>query len=136
MSNPQGIRPESGMSEATVPLFSYGTLKLPRVQLATYGRRLEGKPDVLCGYRLIPLRIDDPEVVRTSGQEIHLIARKTGDAADRIEGMLFLLNDEELAKTDAYEVDDYTRIEVRLESGVTAFIYAGPPVGSAARGGR
>jgi hypothetical protein len=124
------------MSEATVPLFSYGTLKLPRVQLATYGRRLEGKADALCGYRLTPLRIADPEVVRTSGQEIHLIARETGDAADRIEGMLFLLNEEELAKTDAYEVEDYTRIEVRLESGARAFVYAGHPVGTASLSAR
>jgi hypothetical protein len=124
------------MSEATVPLFSYGTLKLPRVQLATYGRRLEGKADVLCGYRLIPLRIDDPEVVRASGQEIHLIARETGDAADRIEGMLFMLTEDELAKTDDYEVADYRRVEVCLESGANAFIYAGPPVGGAVRSGR
>lgn len=122
------------MSKPTVRLFSYGTLQKPKVQLATYGRQLEGKADALRGYRLAPLRIDDPGVVRLSGKPVHQIARETGDGADRIEGVLFLLTDEELAKTDAYEVADYTRIEVQLESGEKAFVYAGPPVGSAIRG--
>lgn len=124
------------MSEPDIPLFSYGTLKLPRVQIATYGRRLEGRSDCLQGYRLAPLRIEDPDVIRTSGQKFHLIARATGDPADRIEGVLFLLTDEELARTDAYEVEAYSRIEVQLESGATAFVYAGPPAASAIKGGQ
>lgn len=117
-----------------VRLFSYGTLQQPKVQLATFGRRLEGSPDSLRGYRLAPLRIDDPAVARVSGKPVHVIARATGDSADRIDGVLFLLTDEELARTDAYEVDAYTRIEVRLDSGETAFVYAGPPAASAIRG--
>lgn len=124
------------MSEPTVRLFSYGTLQQPKVQLATYGRRLEGSADALRGYRLAPLRIDDPRVVRVSGKPVHMIARATGDNADRIDGILFLLTDEELARTDAYEVQAYTRIEVQLESGQKAFVYAGPPAASAVRDGR
>lgn len=121
------------MNEATVPLFSYGTLRQANVQRATYGRLLEGCADMLGGYRLAPLRIDNPAVVRTSGKAVHMIARATGDPADRIEGVLFLLTEAELAKTDNYEVDAYKRIEVRLESGKTAFVYAGQPVESAHR---
>ena len=121
------------MSQAMVRLFSYGTLQQPKVQLATYGRHLEGSADALRGYRLAPIRIDDANVVRISSKPVHMIARATGDHADRIEGVLFLLTDEELARTDAYEVDAYTRVEVRMESGVTAFAYAGPPVASAIR---
>ncbi|HEU0311284.1 MAG TPA: gamma-glutamylcyclotransferase family protein [Sphingomicrobium sp.] len=116
---------------ATVPLFSYGTLQQREVQLATYGRQLEGSTDALRGYRLIPLKIDDPAVIRTSGKAVHKIARATGDAADRIAGQLFLLTEEELAKTDGYEVEDYQRVEVRLESGRTAFAYVGPPTAGA-----
>ena len=33
-------------------LFTYGTLQLEEVQLATFGRVLEGRPDALVGYRL------------------------------------------------------------------------------------
>jgi hypothetical protein len=108
----------------TVRLFAYGTLQQREVQLATYGRELEGIPDALSGYRLEPLHITDPEVVRLSGKAVHRIARETGDPADRIPGMLFQLSEAELAATDRYEVDVYARIEVTLESGARAFVYA------------
>lgn len=111
---------------ASVQLFSYGTLQLPDVQRATCGRLLVGRPDALAGYRLRPLAITDPEVVRISGLAIHTIACRTGDPADRITGTVFALTPAELAATDAYEVDVYGRREVALESGATAFIYVGP----------
>ena len=113
-------------SEATVPLFSYGTLQLPEVQRATYGRLLEGKPDVMIGYRLVPLTITSPEVVALSGEPIHMIACRTGDPADRIEGIVYTITPAELEATDDYEGDAYARIEVRLQSGATAFVYIGP----------
>ena len=118
---------------ADIRLFSYGTLRQREVQLATYGRQLEGSADALRGYRLVPLKIDDPHVVRLSGKKVHQIARATGDEADRIEGMVFLLTEAELHQSDDYEVAAYTRIEARLESGQTAFLYAGPPAASAQR---
>ena len=114
----------------TVALFSYGTLQLRQVQLATYGRELSGKPDALIGYRLTPLRISDAEVVRISGKAVHTIARRSGSRGDRIAGTLLQLSDEELAATDAYEVDAYGRIEAALESGLTAWVYVGPPAES------
>ena len=115
------------MSEIrTVRLFAYGTLQQREVQLATYGRALDGTPDVLTGYRLEPLTITDPEVVRLSGKAVHAIARETGNPADRIPGVLFLLSEAELAATDAYEVDVYARTEVALGSGTRAFVYVGP----------
>jgi gamma-glutamylcyclotransferase (GGCT)/AIG2-like uncharacterized protein YtfP len=112
--------------DAVVRLFAYGTLQQREVQLATYGRLLEGTPDVLTGYRLDPLTISDPEVVRLSGKAVHWIARATGDPADRIPGMVFRLTREELEAADRYEVDAYQRVEVVLESGTSAFAYAGP----------
>ena len=39
-------------SNYPVRLFSYGTLQLPSVQLATFGRRLDGVCDALCGLSL------------------------------------------------------------------------------------
>ena len=112
----------------TVALFSYGTLQLRQVQIANYGRELAGSPDALLGYRLAPLVIGDPEVVRISGKAVHTIARATGNRADRIAGMLFELSEEELDATDAYEVDVYARVEAELESGRTAWVYVGRPI--------
>lgn len=111
---------------ATVRLFAYGTLQQREVQLANYGRPLDGIPDTLGGYRLEPLTITDPEVVRLSGKSVHQIARHSGDPADRIQGVVFELTEAELAATDAYEVDVYGRVEVTLESGTPAFVYVGP----------
>jgi gamma-glutamylcyclotransferase (GGCT)/AIG2-like uncharacterized protein YtfP len=111
---------------ANVLLFSYGTLRQPEVQRANYGRLLEGTPDALRGYGLAPLPISDPEVVRISGKAVHAIARRTGDPADMIEGVVFRLTSEEIEATDRYEVDVYARVEVELASGTRAFVYVGP----------
>jgi hypothetical protein len=113
-------------------LFSYGTLQQPEVQLATYGRLLEGVPDVLPGYRLDPLPIADAEIVRLSGKAVHAIARFTGEPADRVQGVRFILTEDELAATDAYEVAAYARAEVILASGASAFAYLNAPFPPAA----
>lgn len=110
-----------------VLLFSYGTLRQPQVQRANYGRRLAGRADALVGYRLAPLAISDPEVVRISGKAVHTIACRTGDPGDVVEGIVFRLTAAELAATDRYEVDVYARVEVELASGTRAFAYVGPP---------
>lgn len=115
---------------ADVPLFSYGTLQLREVQLATYGRELEGSPDVLPGYRLERLPDRDPEAVRISGAKTHMVARRTGDPADRVPGMVFLLTPQELEATDRYEGTDYARAELPLQSGRRAFVYVEPEAGS------
>jgi hypothetical protein len=109
-----------------VRLFSYGTLQLPQVQRATYGRLLEGAPDALPGYVLEPLAVGDRDVVRISGEAVHQIACRTGNPDDIVSGAVFTLTPSELADTDAYEVADYARILVRLASGVDAFVYAAP----------
>ena len=109
-------------------LFSYGTLQLREVQLANYGRELVGEADALTGYRIEDLAIGSADVVSISGRTVHSIARRTGDSADRIEGIVFELSEAELAATDDYEVEPYRRIEVVLESGRTAWAYVGPPL--------
>ncbi|HXG81252.1 MAG TPA: gamma-glutamylcyclotransferase family protein [Sphingomicrobium sp.] len=117
------------MPSPPIPLFSYGTLQRRDVQLATYGRELEGEADVLAGYRLELLPDRDPHAVRISGTATHLIARHTGNPADRVSGMVYLLTEEELSATDAYEGSDYRRIEVTLESGRRAQLYVDPTAG-------
>jgi gamma-glutamyl AIG2-like cyclotransferase len=113
------------MVEATIPLFSYGTLQQEAVQLANYGRLIDGKPDALLGYELAPLRIADPHVVAVSGKSVHMIARPSGDPTARVIGTLLYLTQPELEASDAYEDKSYSRIEVTLESGRSAFVYAG-----------
>lgn len=109
-----------------IRLFSYGTLQRRDVQLATYGRPLEGAPDVLVGYRLVVLPDRDPDAVRISGTQTHMVVQPTGNRVDRVPGMVFLLSAEELAATDGYEGSDYGRVELDLESGRRAFVYVEP----------
>ncbi|HYJ82320.1 MAG TPA: gamma-glutamylcyclotransferase family protein [Allosphingosinicella sp.] len=106
-----------------IPLFSYGTLRQENVQLATFGRRLEGRPDVLVGFALSPMAIADPHVVATSGSAVHTIARPSGNPEDRIPGTAFILTRAEIEAADRYESGPIERIRVRLESGVEAFVY-------------
>ena len=111
--------------EAANALFSYGTLRQPEVQLGNYGRLLAGEPDILVGYRLVEIGIGDPEVIRMSGKAVHTIAVASGDPTDRVEGVVFLITDLELAATDSYETSAYRRIEATLGSGRSAWAYVG-----------
>src|SRR4051812_36951120 len=108
----------SSSETPNIALFSYGTLQLPQVQRATYGRLLEGRPDTPAGYPPEPLVISSADVVALSGQEIHTIACRTGNPADLIPGVVFLLSAAELEATDLYETDAYARVEVALASGM------------------
>lgn len=110
-------------AEAAVLLFSYGTLRQPEVQRATFGRLLEGTPDALPGYRVAPVRITDPYVIATSGSDTHSIARPTGDSRDLIAGIAYRITPAELVAADAYEVGDYERILAPLASGAEAWVY-------------
>ena len=112
--------------KADIPLFSYGTLQLREVQLANYGRELEGSPDALLGYRLITLADRDPDAVRISGAKTHMVVRRTGNPDNRVAGVVYLLTAEELAETDRYEGSDYGRAELELESGRRALVYVEP----------
>ena len=108
----------------TAHLFSYGTLQQPGLQETLFGRRVEGRPDRLPGYRLDMLAISDPAVVAASGLADHPIARYTGAPGDHIDGTALTLTDDELAAADTYEVADYTRALVPLGSGALAWVYA------------
>lgn len=114
-------------SDATELLFSYGTLQLEPVQLATFGRPLAGTPDALVGYALDRIPIRDPEIVATSGESHHRIVHHTGRPADRVAGVVFRITPAELARADAYEVDDYARVRTTLASGVECWVYVAAP---------
>lgn len=105
-------------------LFSYGTLQQDNVQLATFGRLLQGHADELRGAELSMLRIEDAQVVATSGKTHHPVVRFNGLAASRVRGTVFEITDAELARADRYEVAAYKRVAVLLASGRQAWMYA------------
>ena len=104
-------------------LFSYGTLQDEAVQLATFGRRLSGEPEVLEGYRIDHLLIEDEEVIAASGLRYHLIISPSGRKEDVVTGMGFFVSHAELLAADGYEADDYRRVRVGLRSGREAWVY-------------
>lgn len=107
----------------SVLLFSYGTLQLKSVQLANFGRELEGRPDAMVGWRRDLVEITDPEVLRQSGVTHHPIVSESGDAADKVPGVVFEITPDELIAADGYEVADYKRVLVTLKSGAVAWVY-------------
>jgi gamma-glutamylcyclotransferase (GGCT)/AIG2-like uncharacterized protein YtfP len=109
--------------QKTESLFSYGTLRLEDVQLATFGRKLEGKPDVLVGYRLVMITIKDEDFVEKSRSAEHRNLQFTGNSSDFVEGIVFSVTTEELESSDAYEPEGYERVLVQLKSGTNAWIY-------------
>ena len=95
-------------------LFSYGSLKSEQVQLATFGRRLAGRPDSL---------LDFDFVAPAPGVTPHANVVPSANAG-RVEGMVFSVTEAELATADEYERrDGYVRIAARLASGSEAWVY-------------
>lgn len=104
-------------------LFSYGTLQLEAVQLATFGRTLTGTRDVLAGFASKAVEIDDPTTVSLSGKTHHAIAQFTGRSSDTISGTVYEVTPDELESADKYEVAAYKRVSVILESGLRTWVY-------------
>jgi gamma-glutamylcyclotransferase (GGCT)/AIG2-like uncharacterized protein YtfP len=112
------------MPDPTVYLFSYGTLRHKDVQIASFGRELKGREDVLPGYsrRMIP--IADPKVIASSGESHYANAELSLNRQDQVSGTVFEITEAELAAADKYEEPaNYRRIAVTLRSGVRAWIY-------------
>ena len=107
----------------TEKLFSYGTLRYEKVQIATFGRILKGYADTLPGYALKTVQITDPDVIATSGESVHSIIEYSGNPRDQVKGLVFEVSPEELLQADSYEVADYKRIQVVLSSDTLAWVY-------------
>jgi gamma-glutamylcyclotransferase (GGCT)/AIG2-like uncharacterized protein YtfP len=107
----------------TETLFSFGTLQQENVQRELFGRSVPTTPDVLTGHRVGRLTILDPEVIVTSGSDVHPALVATGSAEDVVPGSVLEVTAEELAAADHYERVSYVRAEVTLASGRTAWVY-------------
>jgi gamma-glutamylcyclotransferase (GGCT)/AIG2-like uncharacterized protein YtfP len=107
-------------------LFSYGTLQQAKVQLSTFGRLLQGQRDELLGFEQSFVRIEDPQVVATSGQSHHANVTANGRNDSRVRGTVFKITDTELAAADEYEQRAaYKRVLAMLASGKPAWVYVG-----------
>jgi diguanylate cyclase (GGDEF)-like protein/PAS domain S-box-containing protein len=100
--------------DTTEHLFSYGALQLEAVQLATFGRLLNGRPDRLPGYSVGPSEITDTDM---------FAARNTGDGNQGVAGTVFALTAAELLSADAREAAGCRRDSARLASGLQAWVY-------------
>lgn len=114
-------------------LFSYGTLQQPAVQLATFGRLLDGHVDELVGFEQGLFTVEDPVFVAKSGTAQHQMVRSNGRSDSRVAGIVFEVSDAELEQSDAYEPAGYTRISTVLASGKVAWVYAGASIESGGR---
>jgi len=113
----------SSKEQATENLFSYGTLQLEKVQLETFGRRLDGEPDALHGYKLVMVTITDEDFVIESGTANHRSLQFTGNSTDLVEGFVFKVTGNELEQADDYEPEGYERVRVQLRSGANAWVF-------------
>lgn len=105
-------------------LFSYGTLQQEDVQRSTFGRLLQGQSDELLGFEPSFVKIDDPQVVATSGKTHYANVTFNGRNDSRVSGTVFEITAAELAAADQYEqLATYIRIAVTLASGKQAWVY-------------
>ena len=111
------------MTRAPNWLFSYGTLRLPEVQRATFGRLLDGEDDALPGFAVGSITLTDPTVIALSAAAVHPILRRSADLGAAVAGTALAVTDDELLAADAYEPAEYERVAVTLASGRRAFVY-------------
>ena len=117
------IKPTQERKNKMEYLFSYGTLRQQNVQLKNFGRLLDGAEDTLKKFILKDLEITDKVVLQVSDKKFHPILSYTGSEKDKVMGTVFKITSDELLKADGYEVDDYKRVEVTLESGIKSWAY-------------
>ena len=103
-------------------LFSYGTLQREDVQLANFGRRLDGEPDTLIGYRVITTQVRDKNFAAANGATQRTV-EFTGSASDKVNGTVFAVSGTELEHSDSYEPTCYERVRIKLDSGIAAWVY-------------
>lgn len=105
-------------------VFSYGSLQEDRVQLATFGRLLDGRRDELIGFELALVPIDPARLAAFPGKTHHGNVAWSGRPDRGVSGTAFELTEDELALADRYEqLDSYRRITVTLASGAEAWVY-------------
>jgi gamma-glutamylcyclotransferase (GGCT)/AIG2-like uncharacterized protein YtfP len=116
----QNMSPESPVSL----LFSYGTLQKKDIQLATFGRQLNGREDAIRGFALRTVPVVDPKIRALTGESTHFDLEADPDPKAAVPGTVFEITAEELRAADRYEeAAGYKRISVPLRSGSQSWVY-------------
>lgn len=103
-------------------LFAYGTLRHPDVQLATFGRVLDGDDDAVVGY-VLSNAIGDQSVTTNWSSRGPAVLEPSAVGGASVLGMVFAVDIQDLVAADVYQVEEYRRIEVVLQSGRRAWAY-------------
>ena len=93
-------------------LFTYGTIRNPRVQKRLLGETINGTPDSIKGYCKSKISIE--------GEQYPVLKPKPKSS---VRGTVLEVSKKELKILDDYETDAYKRSEVRLASGHHAWTY-------------
>ena len=105
-------------------IFSYGSLQQEAVQLAVFGRAIQGAPDELLDCVLTLIEIPKSHKAASSGLTHHRNVEYSPGSGGHVSGTVFEITPRELALADAYEQDsDYVRVSAVLASGRTAWVY-------------
>ncbi|MEO8535629.1 MAG: gamma-glutamylcyclotransferase family protein [Flavobacterium sp.] len=99
-------------------IFTYGTLKSKAIQMQVFNKLLTGTPDQLTGYKLKGLQIEEE-----FGMADYFVATPSENPQDFVRGVVFDITNHDLAKADQFESNAYKRVEIKLKSGITAWIY-------------
>ncbi len=94
-------------------LFAYGTLRELAVQEYVFQRKLHGEPDFLPCFVISSKKI----------YENFLVLEFTDNTRDKVAGIVYTLDKQELLKADVYEGPAYKRIKATLQSGREAWVY-------------
>lgn len=104
-------------------LFSYGTLQKETVHVELFKRILQATEETHKGYKVVTIEVRDKVSLAKGKGRYQQTALATANEADENKGTVFEITKEELAVTDSYEPDNYTRIKVKLQSGKEAWLY-------------
>ena len=104
-------------------LFSYGTLRKEQVQMDLFRRVLTGSADALRGYKMSTIKITDTAFLSNGEEPYQKTVVTSDDKNDMVSGTALEVTSGELLIADKYEPANYKRVNVRLESGKTAWIY-------------
>jgi gamma-glutamylcyclotransferase (GGCT)/AIG2-like uncharacterized protein YtfP len=97
-----------------IKLFAYGTLLDKKVQMIIIGRTIDGTPDSINGFTRIQRKFQCgvyPDIEAKAGESV--------------QGQVFELTEEELARCDEYEGIEYKQIQLITASGVSVIVYKG-----------
>ena len=93
------------------------------MQLDTFGRLLDSEDDVLPGYTVDYIEIEDPRSSTSPARPCTRSSARPATRCDKVTGKVLAVTEDELEAADEYEVALYRRAPVTLASGRTAWVY-------------